>query len=82
MLDNELRTMIDEVKDVRLTSRLKDSAAVLVADEGAMGAHLERLLHRMGRGEDVPDTKRTLELNPRHPAVAALRALRWNQFRQ
>jgi molecular chaperone HtpG len=67
--------LADEVKDVRLSGRLKDSASVLVADEGAVGAHLERLLQRMGRGEDLPPTKRTLELNPDHPAVQALRAL-------
>ena len=65
----------DEVKDVRLTTRLKESAAVLVADEGAMGAHLERLLQRMGRGEEVVPSKRILELNPNHPAVEALNKL-------
>jgi molecular chaperone HtpG len=65
----------NEVKDVRLSGRLKESAAVLVAGEGAMGAHLERLLQRMGRGEELPDTKRTLELNPDHAAVRALRGL-------
>jgi molecular chaperone HtpG len=69
------KALADEVKDVRLTARLTDSAAVLVADEGAVGAHLERLLQRMGRGEDLPDTKRTLELNPQHAAVQALRNL-------
>jgi molecular chaperone HtpG len=66
----------EEVKDVRLSARLKESAAVLVADEGAMSAHLERLLQRMGRGDEVPPAKRILELNPDHPAVQALRALR------
>jgi molecular chaperone HtpG len=65
----------DEVKDVRLTTRLKESAAVLVADEGAMGAHMERLLQRMGRGEEVPPSKRILELNPDHPAIEALHKL-------
>ena len=65
----------DEVKDVRLTTRLKESAAVLVADEGAMGAHMERLLQRMGRGEEVPPSKRILELNPNHPAIEALHKL-------
>jgi molecular chaperone HtpG len=65
----------DEVKDVRLTTRLKESAAVLVADEGAMGAHLERLLQRMGRGEEAPPSKRILELNPDHPAVEALQEI-------
>jgi molecular chaperone HtpG len=69
------KKLADEVKDVRLSTRLKESAAVLVADEGAMGAHLERLLHRMGRGDDVPNTQRTLEINPEHPAVQALRKI-------
>jgi molecular chaperone HtpG len=34
---------------------------------------MERLMHRMGRGEEMPSSKRVLELNPEHPAVAALR---------
>ena len=67
-----LKGKISEVKEVRLSSRLKESAAVLVADEGAMGAHMERLLRRMGRGEEAPPSERTLELNPEHPAVTAL----------
>jgi molecular chaperone HtpG len=54
---------------------LKESAAVLVADEGAMSAHMERLMQRMGRGEDMPPAKRVLELNPSHPAVQTLRVL-------
>ncbi|MDB5334188.1 MAG: heat shock protein Hsp90 [Phycisphaerales bacterium] len=69
-----LKGKIDEVKEVRLSSRLKESAAVLVADEGAMGAHMERLMQRMGR-EDMPASKRILELNPDHPAVIGLRQL-------
>jgi molecular chaperone HtpG len=75
LLEALKKKLADEVKDVRLSGRLKESAAVLVADEGAVGAHLERLLHRMGRGEELPRAKRTLELNPNHPAVQALRAL-------
>ena len=67
--------LADEVKDVRVSTRLKESAAVLVADEGAMGAHMERLLQRMGRGGEVPPGKRILELNPDHPAVQAVRTL-------
>jgi molecular chaperone HtpG len=64
-----------DVADVRLSRRLKESAAVLVADEGAMSAHMERLMARMGRSGEVPPSKRVLELNPDHPAVTALRAL-------
>jgi molecular chaperone HtpG len=70
-----LKGKLDEVKEVRLSSRLKESAAVLVADEGAMGAHMERLMHRLGRGKDVPASKRILELNPDHPAVEAVQKL-------
>lgn len=72
---DQLAAKIPEVKEVRLSSRLKESAAVLVAEEGAMGAHMERLLQRMGRGEEIPESKRILELNPDHPAVQALQKL-------
>jgi molecular chaperone HtpG len=70
-----LKGKITEVKDVRLSTRLKESAAVLVGEEGAMGAHMERLLQRMGRGEEIPQSKRILELNPDHPAVQTLQKL-------
>jgi molecular chaperone HtpG len=48
---------------------------VLVADDFGMSAHMERLLQRMGRGEEVPESKRVLELNPEHPVVQGLRSL-------
>jgi len=64
-----------QVKDVRLSGRLKQSAAVLVADEHAPSAHMERLMARLGRGEELPPSQRILELNPTHPLVAALRDL-------
>ncbi|MDB5296496.1 MAG: htpG [Phycisphaerales bacterium] len=64
-----------DAADVRLSRRLKESAAVLVAGEGAMSAHMERLMARMGRGGEAPPAKRVLELNPDHPAVAAVKAL-------
>ena len=62
------------MSDVRLSKRLTESAAVLVADRGAMTAHMERLMERMGRSEEGRN-KRVLELNPANPAVAALRDL-------
>jgi molecular chaperone HtpG len=70
-----LKSKLPEVSDVRLSGRLKESAACLVADAGAMTAHLERLMQRMGRGEELGASKRVLELNGGHPAVVALRAL-------
>lgn len=68
------RALESDVKEVRLSGRLKESAAVLVADEYGMSAHMERLLHRIGRGEEVADAKRVLELNPEHPVVRGLLA--------
>ena len=69
-----LKGRLGEVKEVRLSTRLKDSAACLVSEEGDMGAHMERLMKRMGR-IDAPETKRILELNADHPAVEALHSV-------
>jgi len=74
LLDSVTKTLAADVKEVRLSGRLKESAAVLVADEYGMSAHMERLLHRIGRGEEAPQTKRVLELNPDHPVVQGLLA--------
>jgi molecular chaperone HtpG len=64
---------LPEASDVRLTTRLTESAACLVADAGGMSAHMERLMERFGRGDER--TKRVLELNPNNPAVEAAREL-------
>jgi len=63
----------DEVKDVRLSSRLKDSACCLVADEGGLDPQMEKLLKSMG--QDIPVTKRILEVNPTHQVFEAMNAL-------
>lgn len=58
------------VKDVRLTNRLTDSPACLVADENDPGANLERIMKSMG--QDMPSSKPILELNPEHAIVKKL----------
>jgi molecular chaperone HtpG len=63
-------TLKDTVKDVRPSERLTDSAVCLVADEGDMDMHLERLL-KQHRQMDAA-IQRVLEINPRHPLVAGL----------
>jgi molecular chaperone HtpG len=60
----------DRVKEVRLSSRLTDSACCLVADEYGLNANMERILKAMN--QDVPETKRVLELNPDHPLIGVL----------
>lgn len=66
-------TLGDAVKDVRSTDRLTDSAVCLVADEGDMDIHLERLLKQHRQLEQ--SSKRILEVNPKHPLVTRLSAL-------
>jgi molecular chaperone HtpG len=68
-----MKHLLTDVGDVRLTTRLTESAAVLVADAGAMTAHMQRLMQRWGENSDGP--KRVLELNPNNPAVAAVKAV-------
>jgi molecular chaperone HtpG len=60
----------DEVKDVRLSGRLKDSACCLVSDEGDIDPRLEKMMKAMG--QSMPSGKRILEINPDHPLFAAM----------
>ena len=60
----------DEVKDVRASQRLTDSPVCLVADEGDMDMHLERLLRQHQQLDK--SIKRILELNPRHPLILCM----------
>jgi molecular chaperone HtpG len=63
----------ERVKEVRITDRLTDSPGCLVADEGEMSATLQRMLRQAG--QQAPQQKPILELNPAHPLVARLRAV-------
>ncbi|PKN16586.1 MAG: molecular chaperone HtpG [Deltaproteobacteria bacterium HGW-Deltaproteobacteria-23] len=62
--------LAEEVKEVRLSSRLTESACCLVADEYGMNANMERIMKAMN--QDVPKSKRILELNPNHPIMQTL----------
>jgi molecular chaperone HtpG len=70
-----IKEKVPEIKEARLSSRLKDSAVCLVVDEWAMGAHMERLMARLGKDKEIPGTKRILELNPSNAAVRAVQEL-------
>lgn len=60
----------DSVKDVRLTNRLTESPACLVADENDPGANLERIMKAMG--QDAPSSMPILEINPDHTLIKQL----------
>ncbi len=61
------------VKEVRFTSRLTDSPACLVGEEFDISPQLAKMLAQAG--SDVPDQKRTLELNPKHAMIKKLQSL-------
>ena len=65
-------TLKDKVKDVRSSARLTSSPVCLVADEGDMDMHLERLLKQQNQLEH--SSARILEINPDHALVKALAA--------
>ncbi len=62
----------DDIKDVRLSGRLKDSACCLVTEEGGLDPNMEKVLRAMGQA--VPETKRILEINPSHPLLETMKA--------
>ncbi|MEA3393409.1 MAG: molecular chaperone HtpG [Pseudomonadota bacterium] len=60
----------DKAEDVRVTTRLVDSPACLVVQDGGMSTQLARLLKQAG--QKAPDSKPVLEVNPEHPLVKKL----------
>ena len=61
----------EKVKEVRITHRLTDSPACLVADENDMSGNLARMLK--AAGQKAPESQPILEINPRHPLVTRLK---------
>jgi len=64
--------LMDKAKDVRVTFRLTDSPACLVADENELSGNLLRMLK--AAGQNAPESKPILEINPDHPLVQRLKA--------
>jgi molecular chaperone HtpG len=77
-IEEEAKTLIeriktalgDTVKEVRVTHRLTDSPACLVAGEHDVSANLARILK--AAGQNAPDSKPVLEINPAHKLVKRL----------
>ena len=71
LIDKIKQSLGDKVKEVRVTLRLTDSPACLVADQHDLGANLERLLK--AAGQKVPGSKPILEINTHHPLLERLK---------
>jgi molecular chaperone HtpG len=67
------KSLDSRLKDVRVTHRLTDSPACLVADEHDPGANLQRMLKMMG--QNAPEIKPILEINPQHPMLKKMELL-------
>jgi molecular chaperone HtpG len=72
LLDKVKQALGERVGDVRSSQRLTDSASCIVLGDQEMALHLQRLLEQAG--QEVPDSRPALELNPGHALVQRLQA--------
>ena len=72
LVDKLKASLGERVKDVRVTTRLVDSPACVVVDEGDVSAHLARMLK--AAGQEAPKAQPILEINPQHALVRRLDA--------
>ena len=71
LVEKMKKALESKAKDVRVTFRLTDSPACLVADEHELSGNLVRMLK--AAGQNAPETKPILEINPDHPLVQRLK---------
>jgi len=72
VLERARAALGERVSEVRSSRRLTDSASCVVLGDQEMALHLKRLLEQAG--QEVPDTRPVLELNPGHALVKRLAA--------
>jgi molecular chaperone HtpG len=73
-LFDHIRSRLEEnIKEVKASTRLKDSVACLSGDNYDMSAYMEKILR--SSGQEIPKSKRVLELNVEHPVVAGINDL-------
>jgi molecular chaperone HtpG len=72
LLERMKTALKERAKDVRATTRLVDSPACIVVDDGDMSSHLARLLKQAG--QDAPRAQPVLEINPQHALIKRLEA--------
>lgn len=66
-------TLKEQVKDIKISTRLVDSPVCLVSGTNDPTAHMERMMEAMG--QKSPKSKRILEINPDHPVITKLSSL-------
>ena len=70
-------TLGDKINEVRISQRLVDSPAVVVDSDKFMTASMRRIMKAMKQdGPEIPAAKHDFEINPAHPLIARLEAIR------
>lgn len=72
------KSLGDKVKEVKVTHRLTDSPACLVVGEHDISGNLERILK--AAGQNTPENKPILEVNPNHKLINKLEKVQDNQL--
>ena len=67
MIEQMQKILAEQVKEVRMTNRLTNSPACIVADENDLGLEMQRILKATGQA--MPESKPILELNPNHALI-------------
>lgn len=70
MVERVKELLKEQVEDVRVTHRLTDSPACVVLNDGEMGEQMRQIM--AAAGQEIPEAKPVLELNPTHPLVLKL----------
>ncbi|HMV71464.1 MAG TPA: molecular chaperone HtpG, partial [Pseudomonadales bacterium] len=70
LVERVKKALGERVQDVRITARLTESPACLVVGDYDMGVQMRRIMQ--AAGQQVPDAKPILEINPDHPLVGRL----------
>ncbi len=75
LLFASMKMNLENIKEIRVSSRLKESASCLVSDKDAMSANMERIMQKMGQMDESKQAERILELNVDHPVVQTLKKI-------
>jgi len=70
MVERAKELLKEQVEDVRVTHRLTDSPACVVLNDGEMGEQMRQIM--AAAGQEMPESKPVLELNPTHPLILKL----------
>lgn len=75
-LFEQIKTNLDDwIKEVRISTRLTNSAVCLVGEAEDMSPGLERMMAQAQADMTMPSQKRILEINPKHPILQKMDTL-------